>query len=95
MLRTISNNFFTGQDHLSQPVPACDQVPASLPDFNELVLAHQDAAYHLASYLLGDPDLAEDVTQKAFLKAYLQLRSFQRRIVPQLDPRHCQECQLR
>lgn len=58
--------------------PAVQNVPgqASLADFNALVLAHQDAVYSLASYLLGDPDLAEDVTQKAFLNAFLKLHTF-------------------
>jgi RNA polymerase sigma-70 factor (ECF subfamily) len=48
-----------------------------LAAFNQLVLEHQDSAYNLAYYLLGDPDLAEDVTQKAFLNAYLKFCTFQ------------------
>lgn len=49
----------------------------SLNDFNELVLAYQDAAYNFAFYLLGDPDLAEDVTQNAFISAYKNYHQFQ------------------
>ncbi len=56
--------------------PAARDTQADLADFNALVLEHQDAVYHLACYLLGDPDLAEDVTQKAFLNAYLKLHTF-------------------
>ena len=48
----------------------------SLANFNELVLAYQDAAYNFALYMTGDPDLAEDITQKAFISAYLNLDKF-------------------
>jgi RNA polymerase sigma-70 factor, ECF subfamily len=54
-----------------QPEQPCD-----LATYNRLVLENQDAAYNLACYLLGDPDLAEDATQKAFIKAYLQLHQY-------------------
>jgi RNA polymerase sigma-70 factor, ECF subfamily len=54
-----------------------DQVQASqLELFNQLVLDHQDAAFNLAFYLLGDPDLAQDITQKAFINAYKQFSQF-------------------
>ena len=52
------------------------QVCDKLASFNELVLTHQEAAYNFATYLLGDPELAEDVTQRAFLNAYLNLHQF-------------------
>lgn len=48
----------------------------SLEDFNQLVLKYQGMAYHHARALLGDPDLAEDVTQESFIKAFRNLRSF-------------------
>jgi RNA polymerase sigma-70 factor (ECF subfamily) len=49
---------------------------AALTRFNNLILEHQDSAFNLASYLLGDPDLAEDITQKAFINAYLHFSTF-------------------
>jgi RNA polymerase sigma-70 factor (ECF subfamily) len=49
----------------------------SLASFNELVLAHQDAAFNFACYILGDADLAEDVTQRAFINAYHNIHQFQ------------------
>lgn len=48
----------------------------SLRSFNELVLAFQDAAYNFAYYMTGDPDMAEDITQKAFINAYLNFDKF-------------------
>lgn len=48
----------------------------SLQDFNELVLEHQDAAFRLAYYLLGDPAAAEDITQNAFLTAFEKYYTF-------------------
>ncbi len=39
-------------------------------DFDTVILVHIDAAYNLARYLTGDPELAEDIVQEALLKAY-------------------------
>ncbi len=47
-----------------------------LDAFNRLVLAYQDMAFNLAMRMLGDSDLAEDVTQTAFLSAYRAMDSF-------------------
>jgi len=47
-----------------------------LPAFNQLVLKHQTLAYNVAYRILGDPDLAADATQDAFIKAYKALGSF-------------------
>lgn len=47
-----------------------------LDSFNRLVLAYQDLAFNLAARMLSDSDLAEDVTQTAFLSAYRSLDSF-------------------
>ncbi len=47
-----------------------------LASFNALILEYQDAAYNFACYLLGDADIAEDVTQQAFINAYLHLDTF-------------------
>ena len=47
-----------------------------LDAFNELVLAHQDLAYHHAYALLGDPALAEDVAQDSFIRAFQNITGF-------------------
>jgi RNA polymerase sigma-70 factor (ECF subfamily) len=47
-----------------------------LDAFNRLVLAYQDMAFHLAARMLSDTDLAEDVTQTAFLSAYRNFNTF-------------------
>ena len=47
-----------------------------LPAFNQLVLKYQSLAYNVAYRILGDPDLAADAGQDAFIKAYKALRSF-------------------
>jgi RNA polymerase sigma-70 factor, ECF subfamily len=44
--------------------------------FNRLVLTYQDLAFNVAARMLTDPDLAEDVTQNAFLSAYRNLDTF-------------------
>jgi RNA polymerase sigma-70 factor, ECF subfamily len=48
----------------------------SMKDFNTLVPQYQDALYEYACHLAGDPDRAEDITQKAFIKAYLSRATF-------------------
>jgi RNA polymerase sigma factor (sigma-70 family) len=47
-----------------------------LEAFNQLVLLYQDLIYNLAGRILGDNDLAEDITQNTFLTAYLNLPTF-------------------
>ncbi|MDH5508506.1 MAG: sigma-70 family RNA polymerase sigma factor [Anaerolineae bacterium] len=44
--------------------------------FNRLVLEYQTVAYNVAYRLMGDPFMAEDITQDAFISAYRNLRSF-------------------
>lgn len=47
-----------------------------LDAFNQLVLAHQDLAYHHAYALLGDPAMAEDLAQESFIRAFQNIVSF-------------------
>jgi RNA polymerase sigma-70 factor (ECF subfamily) len=44
--------------------------------FDQLVLRHRAAVYRLAYRLLGNHAEADDVSQEAFLRAYLGLRGF-------------------
>ncbi len=44
--------------------------------FNTLVLRYQDRVYNLAARILGDEDLADDITQNTFITAYLNLPRF-------------------
>lgn len=44
--------------------------------FNRLILDYQDLAYNVAYRILGDPDVAADATQDAFISAYRALSGF-------------------
>ncbi len=44
--------------------------------FDELMNAHQEGIYRLTQGMLGDPDLAADITQETFLRAFRSLSSF-------------------
>jgi RNA polymerase sigma-70 factor, ECF subfamily len=47
-----------------------------LQAFNELVLIHQNMAFHHAYSLLGDPAAAEDAAQESFIKAFQAVNRF-------------------
>lgn len=44
--------------------------------FEELVRAYQSYVWRFLSHLLGDPALAEDVTQETFVRVYRKLETF-------------------
>ncbi len=44
--------------------------------FNHLVITYQQLAYNVAYRIMGDPQLAEDRTQEAFISAYQNLNQF-------------------
>lgn len=48
-----------------------------LEAFNQLVLHYQDGLYRYAFSLVKDPDIAEDVTQESFVKAFQNIKSLQ------------------
>jgi len=47
-----------------------------LEAFNHLVLSYQDMVFHHAQAMLNDRDLAEDVTQDSFIKAFQAIGRF-------------------
>ncbi len=47
-----------------------------LEAFNQLVLSYQYRVFSLASRIVGDDDLAEDITQMTFLAAYRNISRF-------------------
>ena len=47
-----------------------------LDSFNRLVLEYQDMLYNTAYRILGDPALASDATQEAFISAFNKLKSY-------------------
>jgi len=48
----------------------------SVDAFNELVLKYQQQVYNLACRIIGDPELAADVTQEVFISAYQHIKEF-------------------
>ncbi|HLF73913.1 MAG TPA: sigma-70 family RNA polymerase sigma factor [Anaerolineales bacterium] len=53
-----------------------DAQAGNLDAFNALVLHYQDSVFNTALRILGDDDLAADVTQEAFLSAFRSIASF-------------------
>lgn len=47
-----------------------------LEAFNQLVLTYQDKIFNIALRMLGDDDLAADLTQDAFIAAFRNITSF-------------------
>ena len=53
-----------------------DAKHGDLDAFNHLVLEYQDMLYNTAYRVLGDPALAADATQEAFISAFKKLKSY-------------------
>lgn len=49
----------------------------NLQAFDQIVKRHQRSIYYLSLRMVKNPELADDVTQKTFLKAYRALAGFQ------------------
>lgn len=60
----------------SEQVLVANASNGDLEAFNQLVLNYQDTAYRYASALADDPDLAEDITQESFIKAFQNMSGF-------------------
>jgi len=61
---------------MNEPALIRDAKHGDLEAFNRLVLAYQDKLYNLAYRILGDPALAADATQEAFISAFRKLKSY-------------------
>jgi RNA polymerase sigma factor (sigma-70 family) len=53
-----------------------DAQKGDLDAFNRLVLAHQEIVFNLAYRMMGEQEIAADVTQDAFISAFKGLRSY-------------------
>ncbi len=68
----------------------------TLSNFNNLVLAHQEQAFNLAWFLLGDERAAEQATQNGVMETYRQWSKglagpFERRLLA-FVARACEKC---
>lgn len=63
---------------MEEPDPRTIRAAArgDLAAFERLVRAYQGQVWRFLRHLLGDPTLAEDVTQETFLRVYRRLASF-------------------
>lgn len=61
---------------MDEPALIHDAKNGDLDAFNRLVLAYQDMLYNTAYRVLGDPALAADATQEAFISAFRKLKSY-------------------
>ena len=59
-----------------EPVTVRAAIDGDLAAFEELVRTYQAAVWRFLKHLLGDRELAEDVTQETFLRVYQRLQSF-------------------
>jgi RNA polymerase sigma-70 factor (ECF subfamily) len=53
-----------------------DAQQGDLDAFNSLILHYQESVFNTALRILGDDDLAADVTQDAFISAFKGINSF-------------------
>ena len=61
---------------MNEPALIRDAKRGDLDAFNRLVLEYQDMLYNTAYRVLGDPALAADATQEAFISAFNKLKSY-------------------
>ena len=69
-------DFVNQSDQNSEEALIARASQGDLEAFNHLVLDYQDMAFHHAWSMLNDRDLAEDVTQESFIKAFQALGRF-------------------
>lgn len=68
--------FEVRSDQISEEVLIGKSSKGDLEAFNQLVLTYQNPAFHLAWAMVNDRDLAEDVTQESFIKAFRAIGQF-------------------
>jgi RNA polymerase sigma-70 factor (ECF subfamily) len=63
---------------VDEPDPAAIRaaMAGDLAAFEQLVRAYQTPVWRFLRHLLGDPELAEDITQETFIRLYQRLPSF-------------------
>jgi len=69
-------SFKVKPDKKSEEILIARASKGDLEAFNHLVLTYQDMAFHHAWSMLNDRDLAEDVTQESFIKAFRAMGRF-------------------
>ena len=61
---------------MDEPALINEAKRGDLDSFNRLVIEYQDQLYNTAYRILGDPALAADATQEAFLSTFRKLKSY-------------------
>jgi hypothetical protein len=63
-------------DLCNQAVLILQAQKGDLDSFNQVVLAYQDSIFNTALYILGDHELAADLTQEAFIAAFQNIEKY-------------------
>jgi RNA polymerase sigma-70 factor, ECF subfamily len=74
----VSQAINVRRESVIPPVMGALPEPAKSTDFDSVVLAHLDAAYNLARWLVRDEHDAEDIVQEASLRAFRFFGGFRR-----------------
>ena len=61
---------------MDEPTLIREAKKGDLTAFNRLILQYQDMLYNTAYRIIGDPALADDATQEAFISAFKKLKSY-------------------
>lgn len=64
------------RENAEESVLIADALQGDIDAFNHLVLKYQDLLYNHAYGLLGDRQMAEDVTQDGFIRAFQRINQF-------------------
>ena len=75
-INEVGMSFEVQSDQNSEEALIARASKGDLEAFNHLVLTYQDMVFHHAWAMLNDRDLAEDVTQESFIKAFQAIGRF-------------------